>query len=157
MVLLGSTKSNWVQARWILYYYSWKMMYCPRKSLKLIKYEGKPLSSGSPGTENYTSALSLVLTYFVCTPKHQNHFWRSFTKGFVEVIQEEDPCLTGPLPKDIGGQTCKKKRKSMSRNVIIVRGLRSIFTSLEGFSTLFLARGLLLNGAWTLWDLSPKQ
>ena len=84
---------------------------------------------------------------FVCTLKHQNHFWRSCTKGFVEVIQEEDPCRTELLPKDIGGQTCKKRRRSMLRNAINVRGLRLIFTSLEGFSTLFLVRGPLLNGA----------
>ena len=156
MVLLRSTKSNWVRARWILYHYSWKRMYCLRKSLKLIKYEGKLLGSGSPRIDNYTNALSLVLTCFVCTLKYQNHFWRSYTKGFVEVIQEEDSCLTGLLPKDIGGQTCKKRRRSMSRNAINVRGLSPIFTCLEGFSTLFLIRGLLLNGAWTLWDLSPK-
>ena len=124
-------------------------MYCLRKSLKLIKCEGKLLGSGSLRIENYINALSLEFTCFVCTLKHQNHFWRSCTKGFVEVIQEEDPCLTGLLPKDIGGQTCKKRRKSMS-NAINVRGLRLIFTSLEGFSTLFLVRGLLLNGAWTL-------
>ena len=154
---LGSIKSNWVRAGWILYHCSWKRMYCLRKSLKLIKCEGKLLDSGSPRIENYTNALSLVLTCFVCTLKHQNHFWRSCTKGFVEVIQEEDPCLTGLLPKDIGGQTCKKRRRNMSRNAINVRGLRPIFTSLEGFSTLFLVRGLLLNGAWTLWDLSPRQ
>ena len=147
MFLLESTKSNWVRAGWILYHYFWKMMYCLRKILKLIKYEGKPLSSGSPGTENYTSALSLVLTYFVCTPKHQNHFWRSCMKGLVEVIQEEDLCLTGLLPKDIGGQTCKKRRRSISRSAINARGLRLIFISLEGSSTLFLVRGLLLNGA----------
>ena len=132
-------------------------MYCPRKSLKLIKYERKLLSSGSPRIENYISTISLVLTCFVYTPKHQNHFWRSCTKGFVEVIQEEDPYLTGLLPKDSGGQTCKKRRRSMLRNVINVRGLRLIFTSLERFSTLFLVPGLLLNKAWTLWDLSPRQ
>ena len=132
-------------------------MYCLKKSLKLIKCEGKLLGSGFPRIENYTNALSLVLTCFVCTLKHQNHFWKSCTKGFVEVIQEEDPCHTGLLPKDIGGQTCKKRRRSMSRNAINVRGLRPIFTSLEGFSTLFLARGLLLSGAWTLWDLFLKQ
>ena len=131
-------------------------MYCPRKSLKLIKYEGKLLGSSSPKIENYTSALSLVLTYFMYTPKHQNHFWKSCTKGFMEVIQEEDPYLTGLLPKDTDGQTCKKRRRSMSINAINVRGLRLIFTSLEGFSTLFLTRGLLLNGAWTLWDICPK-
>ena len=78
-------------------------MYCLKRSLKLTKYEEKLLGSGSLRIENYTSALSLVLTCFVCTPEHQNHFWRSCTKGFVEVIQEEDPCRTGLLPKDIGG------------------------------------------------------
>ena len=78
-------------------------------------------------------------------------------KGFVEVIQEEDPCLIGLLPNDIGGQACNKRRRSMLRNAIGVKGLRLIFTSLEEFSTLFLAGGLLLNGAWKLWDLSPKQ
>ena len=132
-------------------------MYCLRKSLKLTKYEEKLFGSGSPRIENYTCVLSLILACFVCTPKHQNHFWRSSMKGFVEVIQEEDPYLTGLLPKDIDGQTCKKRHRSMSRNAINVRGLHPIFTSLEGFSTLFLARDLLLNGAWTLWDLSPKQ
>ena len=147
MVLLGSTKSNWVRARWILYHCSWKGMYCLRKSLKLIKCEGKLLSSVSLRIENCTNAHSLVPTCFVCTLKHQNHFWRSCMKGFVEVIQEEDPCLTRLLPKDIGGQICKKRHKSKSRNTTSVRGLRLIFTSLEGFSTLFLVRGLLLNGA----------
>ena len=37
-------------------------------------------------------------------------------KGFVEVIQEEYLCLTKLLPKGIGGQTCKKRRRNMSRN-----------------------------------------
>ena len=73
------------------------------------------------------------------------------------VIQEEDHYPTGLLPKDIGGRTCKKKRRNMSRNAISVKDLRPIFTSLEDFSILFLALGHLLNGAWTLWDLSPKR
>ena len=34
-------------------------------------------------------------------------------KGFVEVTPEKDPYLTGPLLKDIGGQTFKKKHKNM--------------------------------------------
>ena len=157
MVFLGSTKSNWVRVGWILYRYSWKRTYCLRKRLKLTKYRGKLLVSGSPRIENYTSALSLALTCFVCTPKYQNYFLRSFTKGFVKVIQEEDPCPIGLLPKDIGDQTCKKRCRSMLRNAINVKDLYLIFTNLEGFSTLFLARGLLLNGAWTLWNLSPKQ
>ena len=78
-------------------------------------------------------------------------------KGFVGVIQEENPCLIGLLPKNIGGQAYKKRHKNMLRNAISVKVLRPIFTSLERFSTLFLALGLLLNGAWTLWDLSLKQ
>ena len=68
-------------------------------------------------------------------------------KGFVGVIQEEDPCLIGLLPKDIGGQACKRRRRNMLKNAISVKSLRLIFTSLEEFSSLFLAFGHLLNGA----------
>ena len=78
-------------------------------------------------------------------------------KGFVEVIHEEDHCLTELLPKDIGGQTCKKRHRNMLRNAINAKGMHPIFTSLEGFSTLFLVRGPLLNGAWILWDLFLRQ
>ena len=78
-------------------------------------------------------------------------------KGFTGVIQEKDPCLIGLLPKDIGGQTCKRRRRNTLKNAISVKGLHPIFTSLEEFSTLFLALGHLLNGAWTLWDLSSKR
>ena len=66
-------------------------------------------------------------------------------KEFVEVIQDEDHCLTELLPKDIGGQTCKKRRRNISRNAINAKCMHPIFTSLEGFSTLFLVRGLLLS------------
>ena len=78
-------------------------------------------------------------------------------KGFVGVIQEEDPYLIGLLPKDIGGQACKRRHRNALRNAISVKGLCLIFTSLEEFSTLFLPLGNLLNRAWTLWDLSPKR
>ena len=78
-------------------------------------------------------------------------------KGFMGVIQEENPCLIGLLPRDIGGQTCKRRRKNTLRNAISVKGLGQIFTNLEEFSTLSLALGHLLNGGWTLWDLSPKR
>ena len=78
-------------------------------------------------------------------------------KGFVGVIQEEDFYLIGLLPKDIGGQTCKRRRRNTLKNAISVKGLCPIFTSLEEFLTLFLALGHLLNGAWTLWDLSSKR
>ena len=78
-------------------------------------------------------------------------------KGFVGVIQEEDPCLIGLLPKDIDGQACKRRRRNTLKNAISVKGLRPIFTSLKEFSTLSLALGHLLNKAWTLRDLSPKR
>ena len=61
MVFLGSIKSNWVRTGWILYRYSWKRMYCLKRSLKQTKYEEKLLVSSSPRIKNYTSALSLVL------------------------------------------------------------------------------------------------
>ena len=78
-------------------------------------------------------------------------------EGFVGVIQEEDPCLIGLLPKDIGGQACKRRRRNMLKNAISVKSLRPIFINLEEFLTLFLTLGHLLNGVWTLWDLSPKR
>ena len=78
-------------------------------------------------------------------------------KGFVGVTHEKDSCLIGLLPRDIGGQACKRRHRNTLRNVISVKGLRRIFTSLEEFSILFLALGHLLNGAWTLWDLSQKR
>ena len=77
-------------------------------------------------------------------------------KGFMGVTPKEDPCLIGLLPRDIGGQACKRRRRNTLRNVISVKGLCQIFTSLKEFSILFLALGHLLNRAWTLWDLSPK-
>ena len=78
-------------------------------------------------------------------------------KGFVGVTQEEDPYFIGLLPRDIGGQTCKRRCRNMLRNAISVKGSRQIFTSLEEFSIDFLALGHLLNGAWTLWDLFPRR
>ena len=68
-------------------------------------------------------------------------------KGFVEVIQGEGHCPTGLLPKDIGNQTCKRRRKNMSRNAISAKDLHRISTSLEERSILCLVRGLLLSGA----------
>ena len=78
-------------------------------------------------------------------------------KGFMGVAQEGDPYLKRLLPRDIDGQACKRKRRNTLRNVISVKGSRRIFTSLEEISILFLALGHLLNGAWTLWDLSSKR
>ena len=97
-VCLESTRSSQVRVGWIPYHYSWKKIYCLKRSPKLRKYEEKLLSFGCPRIENYTSVFSLALICFVYTPKHQNHFQRSSTKGFVGVIQEEDPCLMDSYP-----------------------------------------------------------
>ena len=67
-------------------------------------------------------------------------------KAFVEVIQEEGPYRTGPLLKDIGGQTCRRKRRNTLENVISVKGTLQISTSLEEFLTLCPDLGPLLNG-----------
>ena len=42
------------------------------------------------------------------------------------VIQEEDLCRIEPLPRDIGGQGCRRKLWSMLRNVTSARGLPRI-------------------------------
>ena len=71
-------------------------------------------------------------------------------KGFAEVTQGEGLYLTKPLLKGTGGLTCKKRHKNMSGDVISARGSRQKFTSLEEFSILSPALGLLLNGDWIL-------
>ena len=71
-------------------------------------------------------------------------------KGFVEVTQEEDLYLIGPLLKGTSGQARERRHKNMLQNVISVRDSRQTFTSLEEFLILFPAFGLLLNGVWIL-------
>ena len=68
-------------------------------------------------------------------------------KEFVGVTQEEDLYLAEPLLKDTSGQACKMKHKNMLNNVTSVRDPHQTFISLEEFLILFLALGLLPNGA----------
>ena len=143
----GYTRLHWVLVGWMPYHCSWKKMYYLGKNLRLTKYGGKLLGFGCLRTKNCTSVRSLGPTYYVCTQRHQRHFWRNCMRGFVEVILGEDHYLTGLLPKDIGGQTCKKRRMNMSGNVISARGLHQTFISLEGSLTLCLVHVLLLSGA----------
>ena len=143
----GYTRLHWVPVGWMSYHCSWKKMYYLWKNPRLTKYGGKLLGFGCPRTKNCTNVRSLGLTYYVCTQRHQRHFWRNCMRGFVEVIQGEDHCPTGLLPKDIGGQTCRRRRKNMLRNVISAKDLHRISTSLEEHSIRFPAHGLLLSGA----------
>ena len=71
-------------------------------------------------------------------------------KGFVGVTPEEGLYLIGLLLRDTGGQTCKRRHKNMSGNVISVKDSSQTFTSMEEFSILFPALCHLLNGAWIL-------
>ena len=73
------------------------------------------------------------------------------------VTQGKDPYLVGLLLRDIDGQIREMRHRNILRNVISVKDLRRIFTSLKEFPILLLALGYLLNEAWTLWDLSLKQ
>ena len=81
---------------------------------------------------------------------HQNHSRKNCMKGFAEVTQGEDLYLTGPLLKGTGDLACKKRHKNISGNVISVRDSRQTFISLEEFSILSPAFGLLLNEDWIL-------
>ena len=121
MVLLRSTKSNWVRAGWILYHYSWKRMYYLRKSLKLIKYEGKLLGSGSPRIENYTSALSLVVTCFACTPQSiritsrgvaRRGLWKSYRRK-IPVSQGSYPRILVAKHAKRGAGICQEMRSTL--------------------------------------------
>ena len=129
----------------------------PEEKFEAEKYKEKLLGFGCSRIESYTSILSLVLICFVYTLRHQNHSWKSYMKEFVGVTQGEDLYLIGLLLRNTGGQACKRRHTNMLRNVISVKDSRRIFTSLEEFLILLLALGRLLNGAWTLWDLSLKQ
>ena len=77
-------------------------------------------------------------------------------KVFVEVIQGEGLYHTEPSHKDIGGQICRRKRRSVLGNVISAKDSLQISTNQEEFLTLSLALGLLLNGGWTLSALFLK-
>ena len=78
-----------------------------------IRYEERLLGFGCLRTKSYTSALFLDHICYAYTLKQLNYSWKSYMKGFVEVIQETDLCLTGPSLRNIDGQICREKHKSM--------------------------------------------
>ena len=51
----------------------------------------------------------VILVYL----KYQNYSLRNYMKGFVEVTDEADLCLTKPSLRDTGGQSCRRKCKNM--------------------------------------------
>ena len=129
----------------------------PEEKFEAEKYKKKLLGFGCSRIESYISVLSLVLICFVYTPRLQNHSRKSYMREFVGVTQGKDPYLVGLLLRDIDGQIREMRHRNILRNVISVKDLRRIFTSLKEFPILLLALGYLLNEAWTLWDLSLKQ
>ena len=83
------------------------------RNQRLIRYKEKLLGSNYLRIRNYTSAPFLSHIYSAYTLRHQNYSWRSYMKGFVEATQGADLCRTEPSHRAIGGQTYKKKHKSM--------------------------------------------
>ena len=71
-------------------------------------------------------------------------------KEFLGVTQKEDLCLIKPSPKGIDGQVCRRKPKSMSRNVTNAISLPQTSTNQEEFSILSLVLGRLLSEVWIL-------
>ena len=71
-------------------------------------------------------------------------------KEFMGVTQEEGLCLTEPSLKGIGGRVCRRKPKSMSRNVTNAISLPQTSTNQEEFSILSLVLGRLLSEVWIL-------
>ena len=104
---------EWDLTRWTLQCYSLKRISCLRKSQKLTKCEEKLISSGCPMTKSCISAIFLGHICYVYTLRHQSHSWRIYMKGFVEVTQEAGLSLIESSFRDIDGQSCKRKYKSM--------------------------------------------
>ena len=84
-----------------------------RRNQKLTRYGEKLLDSGYPRAKNYTNAHFLGHTIYAYILRHQNYSLRSYMKGFVEATLKADLYLTEPSLRVIGGQTCRKKHKSM--------------------------------------------
>ena len=79
--------------------------------------------------QNCTSTPILGHIYCVFTLKHQSYYLKSCMKGSVGVTQEEDLCCIELLPRDIGGQECRRKPWNMLRNVTSAKGLPQISIS----------------------------
>ena len=78
-------------------------------------------------------------------------------KEFVGATQGEDLCLTEPSLRAIGGQTCKRKHRNMSRNAINAKDSHQTYTNQEESLIPYPALAHLPSGAWILSVLSPKQ
>ena len=74
----------------------------------------------------------------------------------MEAIQEEGLYHVEPSHKDIGGQICRRKRRSTLGNAINAKDMLQISINREEFLTLSPALGLLPNGGWILSALFLK-
>ena len=89
--------------------------------------------------------------YLLCIhPKAVEPLLEELHERIYESHTEADPCLIGPLLRDIGGPICRKKHKTTWRSVTNVRGLLQTFINQKTFLTPYLVPGLLLSGVWTL-------
>ena len=76
--------------------------------MKLTKYEGKLLGSGSPMIENYTSALSLVLTCFVCTRSIKITSGGAARRGLWKSYKRKIPVSQGSYPRILVAKHAKR-------------------------------------------------
>ena len=74
-------------------------------------------------------------------------------KEFVGATQGEDLCLTELSLRAIGGQTCKRKHRNMSRNTINAKGSHQTYTNQEESLIPYPTLGHLPSGAWILLAL----
>ena len=74
----------------------------PEEKLEADKVRRNAHCFGCLRTKSCISALFLGRTCCAYTFRHQNYFWRSYMKGFVEATQEADPCLIESLHRYIG-------------------------------------------------------
>ena len=143
-----SINLGWNLAEWTPWYYSLRRISFLRKSQRLTKCEERLIGFGCPRTKSCTNALSLGHIFYAYTLRRQSYSWRSYIKGFVEVTQEVDLCLTELLLRDTGGQTCRRKHKSMWRSVTNAKNLHQTFTNQGESLILCPTLDHLLNGAW---------
>jgi len=73
---------------------------------------------------------SFLGLYFVSISRQWSHFWKNCMKEYIEVIHGANHCHIGLLLRIIGGRACRKRHKSMLKNVISAKSLLQTFISL---------------------------
>ena len=83
------------------------------RNKKLTRYGEKLFGSSYLKTKIFTNAHFLGHIYHAYILRYHNYSLRSYMRGFVEATLEADLYLIESSLRAIGGQTCRKKHKSM--------------------------------------------